>query len=475
MTFAALAREVVNLIDAELARRRMLDFSRYVMPGFIVAPHHALLCGVCDSILQREMGVVIINLPPRHTKSLLFSIHLPAMLLGQNPETQILHASYAASLSNQFSMQVRSLVRDNAAYRALFPHVTLSDERRRLDDWRTDAGGGFRSVGTGAGISGHGADVIILDDCHKEGDELSSSTMENTFNWYVSAVRTRLSPGGVIVIPMTRWHPLDLAGRIIAESGQKVDVITLPALAGQGDILGRAAGVALWPERYDEDWLNEQRRLSPKYFEALYQQNPQPDEGQLFYEKDFKRLEWTPGDVLEDAFWAIDLAIMEDQAADWTAWARFHYRDGEFLVTQIHRHQQTWPDTRAQLVDLLREYPDDLFCFPDHVLERMAVQELTRIEDGRYAAQVVKVRLDKDKRARASVFAERVRAGLVTVETGEAGDRYIQEHVLFPGSHDDLVDVSSVAAYHCGLNSPITVFGLTRRDNEHLDWNTAPI
>lgn len=459
MSILQLAQTIYSELDAELARRRMLDFSRFVMPGFITAPHHRLLCEVCDRVVSGASRFVIVNLPPRHTKSLLFSVHLPALLLGQRPDLQILHASYAASLSNQFSMQVRALVRDNAAYRQLFPHVALAGDRRRLDDWRTVQGGGFRSVGTGAGISGHGADVIILDDCHKEGDELSATTMENTFNWYVSAVRTRLSPGGSIVIPMTRWHPLDLAGRVITESGEEWEVITLPALAGEGDLLGRVPGAALWPARYDEAWLSEQRRLSPRYFEALYQQNPQPEEGQLYFQEDFRRLDLHYATI---GFWAFDLAITENEAADFTAWARFFYDGKAFFVSSPHQQQKTWPDSRADIVRLMQEYPDDLFVFPDHVLERMAVQELTRIEGGRFARQIRKVKLDKDKRARASVFADRVRAGLVFVEAGDAGDKYIQQHVLFPGAHDDFVDVSSVAAYHCGLNSPIKVLGLSK-------------
>lgn len=457
----ALAEVVVSEITQELARRSMLEFSRFVMPSFIVAPHHALLCDLADAVLHKRSRFVIINLPPRHTKSLIFSTHLPAMILGRNPSQQILHASYAASLSNKFSMEVRSMVRDNPEYRTLFPELALSDERRRVDDWRTTEGGGFRSVGTGAGISGHGADWVILDDCHKEGDELSAAVMENNFMWYVSAVRTRLAPGGSIIIPMTRWHPFDLAGRIIAESGDEWEVITLPALAGEDDRLGRRPGSALWPERYNEEWLQEQRRLSPRYFEALYQQNPQPEEGQLFWAEDFRRMKEVP--KVERRAWVFDLAITESEAADWTAWARYSLAEsGRVYVSDVGRHQMAWPFTKEKIIHLLRRFPGDQFVFPDHTYERMAIQELTKVEDGRYAPQIVKQSLDRDKRARASVFADRVKGGNVTVQEGADGDAFIQQHVMFPGTNDDWVDCSSTAAYYFGLNSAIKVFGLSR-------------
>ena len=153
-----------------VARRRFLAFCQYVYDGFIVAPHHIAIANQIDRLVDGHVKRLHVALPPRHSKSLMCSELLPAYWLGHNPDKHIIHASYAASLSNEFSSRVRSIIRDNERYHILFPHIALDPERRRVDNWRLVTGGGLRSIGVQGGITGSGADLFIIDDPHKEGD-----------------------------------------------------------------------------------------------------------------------------------------------------------------------------------------------------------------------------------------------------------------------------------------------------------------
>lgn len=436
----------------------MLTFSRLMMPSWESGPHHALLSKYADKFLRREIRFLGISLPPRHTKSEMFSINLPAMILGHYPSADIIHASYAASLSNGFSFRIREMIRSSLLYRELFPATVLHADRQRIDDWRTVQGGMFRSVGVGAGITGQGADWLIIDDPHKEGDEKSMTTLDDMWTWYISAARTRLSKGGSVVLVHTRWSPFDLIGRVedVMSSSPDADqfvFLRLPALAEKDDVLGRSEGQALWPSRFDERTLKAMQVSSPRYFAALYQQDPKPDETQLFFKQDFKRAVITGGEKAR-GIWCFDLAITNNESADFTAWARFvrseltgdKARDmveRTVTVSHIARKRQEWPDTKQNIIDLMLAFPNDIFVFPRQTFELIAVQELRRLGT-QYSRRIRQTKMAGDKRANAAPFSDLVRAGRVTVEMGADGDLFINEHCTFPGRNDDLVDVSSV-------------------------------
>lgn len=436
----------------------MLTFSRLMMPEWESGPHHQLLGQYADKFLRREIRFLGISLPPRHTKSEMFSVNLPAMILGHFPEADIIHASYAASLSNGFSFRVREMVRNSLMYRELFPATVLHADRQRIDDWRTVQGGMFRSVGVGAGVTGQGADWLIIDDPHKEGDEKSITALDDMWSWYISAARTRLAKGGSVAVIHTRWSPFDLIGRIeetVATSPEADDFVflRLPALAEANDVLGRKPGQALWPGRFDERALNAMRVASPRYFAALYQQDPKPDETQLFFKQDFGRAVVAGGEKAH-GIWCFDLAITNDESADFTGWARFVRSESTgdrardmvertVTISRIARKRQEWPDTKHDIIELMNNFPNDVFVFPRQTYELIAVQELRRLGVD-YARRIRQTKMAGDKRANAASFSDLVRAGRVIVELGDQGDLFIQEHVTFPGRNDDLVDVSSV-------------------------------
>lgn len=466
------AQQVIALARRELAKRRMIRFAEYIKPNWISMAHHEMIANALDRLRLHENERLIISMPPRHGKSELSSILFPALYLADHPDHQIIHISYASSLSNEFSRQVRAYIRDNPSYRSLFPHVQLDPDRQRLDDWKTVQGGGFKSVGTGGGISGHGAHLIIIDDPVKEGDERSPATLQQIYEWYSSAARTRLAPGGNIVIIMTRWHPLDLVGRLLklAETDPNAEqwqTLVLPALAEAGDPLGREAGAALWPERFSRGDLLRLKALSGRYFDALYQQQPRSEEEQLFFADRFKRfVVGHPPFAAARGAWCFDLALSEKDSADYSAFARVLWDTAtrSLAIEHPRRRRREWPRMKKLILKLMELYPDDVFVFPRQTYELMAVQEI-RSERPEDAGRVVQVSLPGDKRERATVLADAAASGRVWLQAGRYGDSMLDEHVQFPaGEFDDQVDVTSVATHHLGLAGEF--MALVRREDD---------
>ena len=451
------ARMIVQMTEPALGRTSCRHFVRQTMPSYEEARHHRLIMAALQMVEAGVISRLIISMPPRHGKSELVSVRFPAWYLGRHPDQDVIHVSYGADLSNDFSRRVRGLVRDDAVFHALFPTVVLDPERQRVNDWRLSNGGGFRSVGTGAGITGHGADLLIVDDPHKE-TEITPTTLRQVFDWYITGARTRLMPGGRIVICMTRWDPADLVGQVIkaANADPSADqwyVLNLPALAGEDDPLGREPGEALWSEWYPLESLQAIRSLSESYFEALFQQNPRALVMEMFAATDWRRGNMVTV-VGPRPAWCFDLALGEDEAGDYTAWARVTYDrlSGQMGLAHLFRQRLTWPEAKNKIVELMKLYPEDDFVFPKHTFELMAVQTL-RAEVPGMAGRIQQVSFPahSDKRSRAQVTAERLKAGKISIQEGELTDVWIREHTDFPSEHDDCVDVVTVGTHHFGL------------------------
>jgi hypothetical protein len=451
--FDLVAKQTIELATRELARRRLLDFVLFTKHDFQVAAHHKLIASALDRVISGECKRLIISMPPRHGKSELASIRFPAFYLGRNPDKQVIHISYAASLSNDFSRQVRALVSDSDSFQRLFPDFALSKDRARIDDWKSTKDGGFKSIGVQGGVTGHGADLMIIDDPMKEGDEQSLVTMNAIYDWFASAAQTRLMPGAAVVLILARWSPLDLAGRLLdlAKADPKADQweeLVLPALANEHDALGRKPGEALWPEWYPVQRLYTIRASSERYFEALFQQQPRSGDSQMFFESGF--IMWDARMNLAGAAWCFDLAISEDSASDYTAFARWQYDRswGNLFVSNIRRYRRRWPVTKKLIKRILRAFPDDVVVFPKQTFELMAVQEL-RHECPNDSGRILFVdKMPGDKTERAQALADRCESGRVFVQRGRFARQFVSEHVEFPGLHDDLVDMSSVATHY---------------------------
>lgn len=460
------AKAVIHLARPYLARKSFRHFVPLTMPSYQVARHHLIIMTALEMLEAGMINRLIVNMPPRHGKSELVSVRFPAWYLGRHPDQDIIHVSHSADLSNDFSRRVRAMVRDDMTYQQLFPQTLLDPERQRVDDWRLTRGGGFRSRGTGGGISGHGADLMIIDDPHKEG-EITPTVLAQVFEWYTTGARTRLMPGAKVLICMTRWDLKDLVGQVVAVANRdsQADQWHILNLAGlieteeqaEVDPLGREIGESLWPDWYPPESLLALKALSEPHFEALVQQNPRAFSMEMFRSENWRRAAEIEivGRLHESRIaWCFDLALGEDEGADYCAWSRVLYSAAtkEIAFTRLYRERVTWPEAKQMIRDLIEFHPDDFFVFPKHSFELMAVQELRR-EFPEAKIRQVSFPAGSDKVSRAQVLADRHAAQKVWIVDSPVTQLWIDEHDQFPSSdHDDMVDAGSVATHYFGLD-----------------------
>ena len=157
-------------------------------------------------------------MPPRHTKSEFASNYLPAWMIGKNPKLKIIQATHTAELAIRFGRKAKHVI-DSPEYQEIF-ETSLQEDSKAAGRWETSQGGEYFAVGVGGAMTGRGADLLIIDDPHKEKDLLSRDAFERAYEWYTSGPRQRLQPGGRIVLVMTRWSTNDLTGQLIKAQGE---------------------------------------------------------------------------------------------------------------------------------------------------------------------------------------------------------------------------------------------------------------
>jgi hypothetical protein len=304
-----------NLVDFEIATNRNYD------PNW----HHDRIAQELEHIEKygdRDYKILIISVPPRHGKSQMCSIDFPAWYLGKNPHKEVITASYSADLAQDFGGKTRSKV-DSDQFKLIFHNVKLKEDEKARGRWRTNGEGSYMAVGVGGPITGRGADILLIDDPIKNREEAESIVMrDKIWDWFTSTAFTRLSPGGVAVIIMTRWHLDDLAGKIIAHPflSKRTKVIRFAAIAEQDELPFRKKGDPLWLTRYDEKALKEIRdTIGPYDWAALYQGNPVLTENQEFKPGWFRPIDEQTVDMMNcRRFLTVDSAMSKKTQADFT-------------------------------------------------------------------------------------------------------------------------------------------------------------
>lgn len=259
------------------ATESLIAFTEYTFPRYRTSNHHKTVAGHLERIERGEIDRLMLLMPPRHGKSELASRRFPAFYLGRHPEKQVASASASADLANDFGRDVRNLIQ-SPEYQALFD-LKLAEDSQAKNKWHTDRGGIYYSLGVGGQFMGRGADVLLIDDPFSNMAEAQSElARKNVWEWFTGTAYNRLQPGGSIVLINHRMHEDDLSGRLLAQQaagGDKWEVVELPAIS--------EAGEPLWPEAYPIPALERIRRNSlPRFWSALYQQRPAPEEGDYF-------------------------------------------------------------------------------------------------------------------------------------------------------------------------------------------------
>jgi predicted phage terminase large subunit-like protein len=425
------------------------------------ADHLDLLCHTLEAVERGDIRRVIVTMPPRHGKSEVVSKHLPAWYLGLHPNREVILTSYSAELAQDHSRVAREVLREQGP--PVFG-VSVAQDSAAVNRWGIEGHrGGMIAVGIGGSITGRGAHLAIIDDPFKGPEDSHSPTQrKRVIDWYRTVLRTRLAPGGAIIVIHTRWHKGDLVGHLLAEAevgGEQWTVIDLPAIAEEGDLLGRAPGAPLWPERFPLADLQElQRTLTAYWWQAVYQQKPGDPEGHQF-KREYFRYFGTDGDqfVLHNpggdtripasrciVFQTCDVAGSLSTSADYFVvgtWAITPHRD--LLLLDIIRTRIEGPDQPDLLTQAFHRWRPALQGIESNGIGKTAYQTMVRS-----GLPVVELLADRDKALRAIPIASRYKAGAVYHPEHAAWlSEYEEELAGFPNApHDDQVDVAAYAA-----------------------------
>jgi predicted phage terminase large subunit-like protein len=452
-----------ELLARRRARGSLIEFATYTNPQYQAAAHHTLIADALESVARGDCNRLMILMPPRHGKSELASRRFPAWYLGNNPDKQIIAASYNSDLASDFGREVRNIV-NSPEYRALF-NVRLAQDSHAANRWHTDRGGMYVAAGVGTAVTGRGADILLIDDPFKDREEADSEIRRGrVWDWYTSTAYTRLMPGGSVIVINTRWHDDDLSGRLLAaqeSGGDQWRVLSLPAISDDGS--------ALWPEWYSIDRLNEIKSVLPaRDWNSLYQQDPIPDDGDYF------KAEWIRDyDVLPDnlhIYAASDYAVT-DGAGDYTEHGVCGMDTSGNMYLLDWWSGQTTPDVWIDAkCDLINQHKP-LCWFGESGVIRRSVEPymMRRIQERQAYCRIEWMASISDKTTRArSIQALASMGKLFLPSDAPWRQRLLAQMLRFPaGKHDDAVDVLSLlgrGVQHIG--QPIATKVQLRRPRE---------
>ncbi|MGE7112721.1 phage terminase large subunit [Lysinibacillus sp. NPDC047702] len=449
--------------EKELATRFYRDYVEYVHHGnYTHFAHTELVCSVLQRIADGEHLSVLIEMPPRHGKSMTVTESFPSYFLGRNPSKRVITAAYSDGLAKKFGRLNRNKFNEFAY--ELFGEQ-LSESNSAVKDWGIeDKPGGMISTGIGGSITGQGADLMIIDDPIKNAKEAMSQTIRDSiWDEWEATLATRLHDGASLIVIMTRWHEDDLIGRLIARSPRKWIRLRLPAIAeDENDLLNRVPGEPLCRELgYDEEWAtNKKVEVGSRTWASLYQQRPAPAGGNIFkrewikfYVRDEQmKRDWGLSDdviVLPLHFdkmaqsW--DCTFKKTESSDFVAgqvWSR--KKAQYFLLDQDHK-RMNFPDTVKAIRSMTDKWPKATSKYIEDKANGSAVIDTLKDE----ISGIIPVDPDGGKEARANAVSPLFEAGNVYFPHPNMCpwvNDVIEEMVSFPnGAHDDMVDALTQA------------------------------
>jgi predicted phage terminase large subunit-like protein len=434
-------------------RRSLLDWCTEALAPLNQAPaaHHRHLIRELEAVMRGQSTRLMINMPPGSAKSTYGSVLFPAWCLAQRPGLDLIGASNTAQMAEAFSRRVMSLAREFGET------LGYGLGRETAERWETTNGGHYRAAGVGGSIAGQRADLVIIDDpTRSRADAESVTVRESQWNWFTGDLRTRLKPAAAIVVIMTRWHPDDLGGRLLERQPGLWRVVSLPAIAGANDALGRAPGEWLWSDD-GYGYSGELRKVHDEYeaagatrdWAALYQQTPRPAEGSLFKTAMIAVLDAAPAGAVR-MIRAWDLAATRQigtRDPDWTAGVKLQrLPSGQFVVLDVVRLRGGPDEVEAAIVNTAQQdgrtvrigLPQD----PGQA-GKTQVLYLTRKLEGFTIESSPET---GDKATRAAPVASQCNVGNLSIVRAPWNAALLDELGAFPGGiHDDQVDALSRA------------------------------
>jgi predicted phage terminase large subunit-like protein len=438
---------IVEAVQKENCQESFMDFAHKVWPNFIDGDHHAKMAKQFERVAKGECKRLIINMPPRHTKSEFASYLLPAWFLGKYPEKKVIQTSHTAELAVGFGRKVRNLV-DSDVYKSIFPGVGLQADSKAAGRWATNKGGDYFAIGIGGAVTGKGADILIIDDPHSEQEaalaETNSEVYDKTYEWYTSGPRQRLQPGGSIIIVMTRWSKKDLTGRVIKADAQRGgegwEVVEFPAILDSGR--------PLWPEFWKLEELEALKNELPNSkWMAQYMQNPTSEVSAIVKREWWQIWEHEDPPMCEFTIQSWDTAFLKTERSDYcacTTWGVF-YQENNVGVTVPHiillnsfKERMEFPELKQAAFEHYKEWEPDALIVEAKASGAPLVFELRAMG---IPVQEYTPSKGSDKIARLNSVADMFASGRVWVPATSWAEELVEEVASFPsGEHDDLVD-----------------------------------
>mgnify|MGYP003146192571 FL=1 len=430
-----------ELHERDALQENFLEFVRHVWPSFIAGSHHKIFADKLERVASGKLKRLIVNMPPRHTKSEFASYLFPAWVMGRDPHTKIIQATHTAELAVGFGRKVKNLL-DSEIYRDVFPEMELARDAKASGRWSTNEGGEYYAVGVGGALAGRGANLCIIDDPVSEQDALSPTALDNIYEWYTSGPRQRLQPGGSIIIVMTRWSIRDLTAKVLqkqAEGGaDQWEVVEFPAIFPDTDNV-------LWPEFWSRDELEGVRASIPvSKWNAQYLQNPTAEEGAIIKREWWNVWESNDPPPCDYIIQSYDTAFTKSERADYSAittWGVFYPDEAEepaIILLDAEKGRWEFPELKDAALRLYGEYDPDMVLIEQkasgtpltHELRKMGIP-VSAFTPGRGA----------DKFSRMNACSPVFESGVVWCPEARWSEEVIEECAAFPnGEHDDLAD-----------------------------------
>ncbi len=452
------------------AKDDFLSFVKCVWPEFIEGAHHRHVTKKFNDLATGKINRLIINMPPRHTKSEFASYLLPSWMVGRHPNLKIIQATHTGELAIRFGRKAKHLI-DSPEYRKIFK-TTLQEDSQAAGRWETSQGGEYFAAGVGGAITGRGADLLIIDDPHSEQDALSASAMENAYEWYTSGPRQRLQPGGKIICVMTRWSKKDLTGMLLSKQKEakadQWDVVEFPAILDHG-----AEPEPVWPEYWNLEELEKVKATLPVgKWNAQWMQRPTSEEGALIKREWWRKWDKDTIPPLQHVIQSYDTAFMKKETADFSAittWGIF-YPDQDsganLILLDAIKGRFEFPELRRKALEQYKYWNPETVIVEAKASGLPLTYELRQMD-----IPVISFTPSKgnDKHVRVNTCAPLFESGMIWAPEQNFAEEVIEECAAFPhGDHDDLVDATTMAVMRFRQG------GLIKHPEDYVEEKTAP-
>ena len=420
------------------AKNDFLSFVKCVWPDFIEGSHHRHVAKKFNELATGKLKRLIVNMPPRHTKSEFASYLLPAWMVGRNPKLKIIQATHTGELAIKFGRKAKHLI-DSEEYHKIFD-TRLQEDSKAAGRWETAQGGEYFAAGVGGAITGRGADLLIIDDPHSEQDAMSPSALENAYEWYTSGPRQRLQPGAAIVLVMTRWSTKDLTAMLLKAQkevkGDQWTVIEFPAIMDHEPV---------WPEYWSLEELEKVKATLPTAkWNAQFMQNPTSEEGAIIKREWWRTWKSDKIPPLTHIIQSYDTAFMKTETADYSAittWGIFfpsEDKGAHLLLLDAIKGRYEFPELRRRALQQFKYWEPETVLVEAKASGLPLTYELRKMD-----IPVVNFTPSRgnDKHVRVNSVAPLFEAGMIWAPDQKFSEEVIEECAAFPhGDYDDLLD-----------------------------------